>query len=405
MWLLMRPYWVQIIQHFNKGGNMNQIIEHIHWINHGVAMGYLIACYLFFFSLAEGTHIVSHLSWLYYRQDNYRPLEKVGSFLPFVILSFVSIFLIADLGHPEKALTMIYHWNWTAPVAYGFYVVLLCILSYAFHSYYLFLPEMVVKARNGAAFSGLYKLLAGNPETGSADEIRQRHHGKERFWANTSVTMSVIGLIYLGFMISSFKGRVAWNSAVLIFIFISQGLTSGAAFLILFSQLKNAVGRPSASGIKDQGNYISGLARFFKYALLVQTVVWAIYLLQLKFVGQGGHAVIKLLFSGPRSSQFWLFQLFIGLMLPFVMMFFQSGRNKPVLRFLAALAAMAGSFYGIVNLFIGGQMLPMTSHQWEIVPSEPGKLIFAAAIVAIILVIFLLSYRILPYENIQSEEA
>jgi len=383
---------------------MNQVIEHIHWINHGVAMGYLIACYLFFFSLAEGTHIVSHLSWLYYRQDNYRPLEKVGSFLPFVILSFVSLFLIADLGHPERALTMIYHWNWTAPVAYGFYVVLLCIISYAFHSYYLFLPEMVVKARARVAFSGLYKLLAGN-EYGSADEIRQRHRGKERFWANTSVTMSIIGLIYLGFMISSFKGRVAWNSAVLIFIFISQGLASGAGFLILFSQLKNNFGKPTTDGLNAQNNYLAELARFFKYAVLVQAVVWMIFLLQIKFVGQGGHAYITLLFSGPRSSQFWLFQVVIGLALPFALMFFKTSRNQPVLRSFAALSGMVGSFYGIVNLFIGGQMLPMTSHQWEAVPSEPDKLIFAAIILVVILGIFLISYRILPYENIKSEEA
>lgn len=384
---------------------MNEVIQHIHWINHGVALGYLIACYLFFFALAEGTHIVAHLSWLYYRQDNYRPLEKVGSFLPFVILCFVSIFLIADLGHPERTLTMIYHWNWTAPVAYGFYVVLLCIISYAFHSYYLFLPEMTVKARNGAVFSGLYRLFTGSPEEGTAGEIRERHHSKERFWAGASVTMSIIGLIYLGFMLSSFKGRVAWNSAVLIFIFIGQGLSTGAAFLILFAQIKNALGRPSPAAAKDQENYIGGLSRFLKYAILVQAVVWAIYLLQLQFVGQGGHAVINLLFSGPRSGQFWWFQVAVGLALPFVLVFYGSARSRPALRALASLAVMVGAFFSTVNLFIGGQMLPMTSHQWEQVPAEPGKITFAAIVTAVVLVLFLISYKMLPYENIQSEEA
>ncbi len=384
---------------------MNEVIQHIHWINHGVALGYLIAFYLYFFALAEGTHIVSHLSWLYYRQDNYRPLEKVGSFLPFVILSLVSFFLIADLGHPERALTMSYNWNWTAPVAYGFYVVLLCIISYAFHSYYLFLPEMVVKAREGSVFAGLYKLLTGGLADGTADEIRQRHHGKERFWASTSVTMSIVGLIYLGFMLSSFKGRVAWNSAVMIFIFIGQGLSTGAAFLILFAQLKNALGSASASNFKDQDRYLSGLARFFKYALLVQALIWAIYLMQLKFVGQGGQAMINLLVSGPRSGQFWFLQVGAGLVLPFVLMLFKSGRDQWLLRVIAALAAMVGAFYGIANLFIGGQMLPMTSFQLEQVPYEPDKLIFAAIMVAAILLIFVLSYKMLPYENIQSEEA
>jgi protein NrfD len=384
---------------------MNDVIQHVHWINHGVALGYLIACYLFFFALAEGTHIVAHLSWLYYRKDNYRPLEKVGSFLPFVILCLVSLYLIADLGHPERALTMIYNWNWTAPVAYGFYVILLCIISYAFHSYYLFLPEMAVKARSGGAFSGLYRLLAGRSEEGAASRIRERHYTKERFWAGASVTMSIVGLIYLGFMLSSFKGRVAWNSAVLIFLFISQGLTTGAAFLIIFAQLKNALSRPSTTAVMDQENYLRGLSRFLKYAILVQAVVWAIYLLQLRFVGQGGQAVIRLLFSGPRSSQFWLLQVAVGSALPFVLVLFESGRNQILLRLAAALAAMAGAFFSTVNLFVGGQMLPMTSHQWEQLPSEPGKITFAVVISVMILVIFLLSYKMLPYENIQSEEA
>jgi len=384
---------------------MNEIIQHIHWINHGVALGYLIACYLFFFSLAEGTHIVSHLSWLYYRQDNYRPLEKVGSFLPFIILCFVSLFLIADLGHPERAMTMAYHWNWTAPVAYGVYVVLLCIISYAFHSYYLFLPEMIVTARGGKGFSSLYRLLAGAMEAGSTEDIRQRHHSKERFWANASVTMSVVGLIYLGFMLSSFKGRVAWNSAVMIFIFISQGLSTGAAFLILFSQIKNVIGNPSEKDIRDQETYLSGLSRFLKYAILVQAIVWGVYLLQLRYVGQGGQAMIHLLFSGPRSNQFWLLQVTVGLALPFVLSFFKAGRKSPILRLIAAIAAILGSFFGIINLFIGGQMLPMTSHQWEKVPSDPEKVLFGAIVTAVILVIFLISYKMLPYENIQSEEA
>ena len=77
----------------------------------------------------------------------------------------------------------------------------------------------------------------------------------------------------------------------------------------------------------------------------------------------------------------------------------------PTPRLLAASATMVGTFFSTVNLFIGGQMLPMTSHQWEQVPSEPGKITFAVVLATGILVIFLLSFKMLPYENIQREEA
>ncbi len=385
---------------------MNETIQYIHYINHGVALGYLIACYLFFFSLAEGTHIVSHLSWLYYRQHNYRPLEKVGSFLPFIILAFVSLFLVYDLGHPERALTMMYRWNWTAPVAYGFYVILFCVIAYAFHSYYLFRPEMAVKARNGGAFAGLYKLLLlGKVESGSPEEIRSRHAGGERFWAIASVTLSIVGLIYLGFMLSSFKGRVAWNTAVTIFIFLSQGVSTGAAFLILFTKIKNAIHRPSGQAVADQDGYLAGLSRFLKYALIVQTVVWAIYFLQLQYAGQGGHVAIRMFFSGPRAFQFWLLQVGLGLALPVVLLFQRSLRKMAILRFAAALGTLVGAFYGIVNIFIGGQLLPMTGPAWEKMTPEPGNITFAVVLLAVILAIFLVSYKLLPYENIQMEEA
>jgi formate-dependent nitrite reductase membrane component NrfD len=385
---------------------MNDTIQYIHWINHEVAMGYLIACYLFFFCLAEGTHIVSHLSWLYYRQNNYRPLEKVGSFLPFVILSLVSLFLIYDLGHPERAFTMIYNWNWTAPVAYGFYVVLFCVITYAFHSFYLFRPEMAVKVRNGGSFVWLYKIiLLGRTEEGSTEEIRNRHAHKERLWANASVTLSIIGLIYLGFFISSFKGRVAWNTAVTIFIFLSQGVSTGAAFLILFTKIKNAMSKLSGEAVADQEKYLAGLARLLKYALIVQTVVWAIYFLQLQFAGEGGHVAASMFFSGPRSGQFWIFQVIIGLIGPFLLLFHKNLRKLAVLRFVAATGTILGAFYATINIFIGGQLLPMTSHVWEKVSSEPDKIVFAVIMVVIILGIFLISYKLLPYENIQVEEA
>lgn len=381
---------------------MNGNVQYYHWVSHGVALGYLIACYLFFFALAEGTHIVSHLSWYYYRQEDYRPLEKVGSFLPFVILSFVSLFLIVDLGHPEKALTMIYHWNWTAPVAYGFYVILCCIISYAFHSFYLFKPELTIQAHN---VGGIYRLLIPwNLEKGSADEIRQRHQKKERFWAAASVTFSVIGLVYLGFLLSSFKGRVAWSSAMMIFIFLSQGVTTGCAFLILFTQVKNIIVRPDNAQLDRQSFYLSGLSKLLKYAIIVQAAVWFIYFLQLQYTGRGGQAVLDLLLSGPRSIQFWWIQVVLGLLVPFGLIFIKDLRQNTLICSIAAGLAILGAFFGIVNLFIGGQMLPMTGPVWEQVPTEPVKTVVAVIIVLVILAISLISFKLLPYENFRKEE-
>jgi Ni/Fe-hydrogenase subunit HybB-like protein len=175
--------------------------------------------------------------------------------------------------------------------------------------------------------------------------------------------------------------------------------------LILFTKIKNWINKPAGSARNDQEGYLSGLSRLLKYAVIVQAAVWAIYFLQLHFAGEGGRAAVNMFLSGPRAYPFWVFQVVVGLALPFVLLFHKSLRKIAALRFLGALGAIVGAFFGVVNIFIGGQLLPMTSPVWEKVPSEPGKVVFAAIMIVLMLVVFLISYKLLPYENHQTVEA
>jgi formate-dependent nitrite reductase membrane component NrfD len=384
---------------------MDQSVQYIYWVQHGVTLGYLIGWYLWLISLAEGTHIVAHLSWLYYRSDDYRPLEKVGTFQPFIILALVPLFLVADLGHPERFYTMFYHWHWTSPVAYGVYIITLCMLSYAIHSYYLFRPELIIRARQAGPRAGLYRLLVlGSREQGSREELLQGQRRRERFWAAVSVFFSFLGLIYLGILLSSFKGRVMWSSSMMVFIFASVGVTGGSAFLILLTHLKNLLARSPASSLSQQRHYLAEFGIILKYALLAQAAVWFVYLVLLQYTGTGGRLASYLLMDGPRAFQFWFFQVAVGLALPFLLTLFRSLREKPLVASLAAVAALVGTLAGVMNVFLGGQSLPMTHFRWEQLAPEPGKMIFGIVTMVVMFVVFLVTYRILPYENADAPE-
>jgi formate-dependent nitrite reductase membrane component NrfD len=384
---------------------MNGTLLHIYGIEHGVALGYLIAWYLWLISLAEGTHIVAHLSWLYYRSPDYRPLEKVGTFQPFIILAIVPLFLVADLGHPERFYTMFYHWHWTSPVAYGVYIITFCMITYAIHAYYLFRPELMWRAREGGPLQGLYRVAVfGSVETGSLNEIREKQRGRERFWAGASLSFSFLGLIYLGILLSSFKGRVMWHSSVMVFIFFAFGICAGAAFLILLTHLKNGLAHTAPAALKAQHRYLSEFGIILKYALLAQAAVFFVYFVLLEYTGIGGRLAGSVFFSGPRAFQFWFFQVGIGLAFPFVLMLFRNMRKNVLVSCIAALATMTGTLYGCVNIFLGGQILPMTGFRWERLEPEPGKMYFGIVAMIIMFVVFLVTYKILPYENIETEQ-
>lgn len=382
---------------------MNETSQYIFWVSHDVALGYLIAWYLWLISLAEGTHIVAHMSWLYYRTEDYRPLEKVGSFQPFIILALVPLFLVADLGHPERFYTMFYHWHWTSPVAYGVYVITLCMITYAMHAFYLFRPELMHLAGQPGALQFIYRLLTlGKKEKGSISEIRRRQESRERFWAGASLFFSFLGLIYLGILLSSFKGRVMWHSSVMVFIFFAFGACSGSAFLILLTHLKNSLVHTASKALTEQRRYLTEFGILLKYSLVGQAAVFFIYFVLLQYTGIGGRLASHVFFSGPRAFQFWTFQVAIGLALPFVLMLYRKMRENVLVSCIAAIATLIGTLFGCVNIFIGGQMLPMTHFNWETLAPEPVRMTFGIVLMVIMFVVFLATYKILPYENIES---
>jgi formate-dependent nitrite reductase membrane component NrfD len=385
---------------------MNEPIQYLSWIKHGVVFGYLIAMYLFLISMAVGTHIITHFARHYYRNDDFLPLEKVGTFLPLLILFLMPSLLLVDMTHPERFYTMFYHWNWTAPVAYGVYIIPLCIITYALHSYFLFRPEMLVAVRENRPGAGLYRvLLRGQVEEGTAGEIRRRQQGSERLWANLSLVFSFLALLYVGMRLSSFKGRVMVHSLVMVFMFMSLAASSGSAFLILFGRLKGVMAPAGGTVQAKQNRFLTEYGLILKYALVAQFVIWVIYLIQLNLTGTGGRLASYIFLSGPRSFYFWAFQVVIGMLLPLALVFSQQLREKAGASMLAGAATMLGAFFAVADISIGSQLIPMTSLEWENLAPEPFRTAFGIIVMVTLFLLFLASYKILPYETPVSQKS
>jgi formate-dependent nitrite reductase membrane component NrfD len=385
---------------------MNEPIQWISWVKHGVVFGYLIAMYLFLITMAVGAHLVTLFAKAYYRDEDFLPLEKVGTFLPLLILLLMPFLLLADMTHPERSYTMYYHWNWTATVAWGAYIMPLCVIAYALHSFYLFRPEMMIAVREGRPGAGLYRvLLRDRIETGSAAEIRQRQQKAERLWANLSIVFSFLALIYVGMRLSAFKGRVMVHSLAMVFIFMSLAASSGTGFMILLGRLKTATVPPPGPALAKQNRFLADFGVILKYALVAQLVIWVLYLIQLNFTGTGGKLAAYIFLGGPRSFYFWAFQVVIGMLLPLVLVLSPSLRENVPASVAAAVATMLGVFFAVANLSIGSQLIPLTHLEWEKMAPEPFKTAFGLVIMAILLVLFLVSYKLLPYENSVSQKS
>ncbi|TSA12387.1 MAG: hypothetical protein D4R73_02415 [Deltaproteobacteria bacterium] len=385
---------------------MNEPIQYLSWIKHGVVFGYIIAMYMFLISMAVGAHLVTLFAKAYYRDEDFLPLQKVGTFLPLLILLLMPLLLAVDMTHPERSYTMYYHWNWTATVAWGAYIMPLCVVTYAFHSFYLFRPEMMVAVREGRPRAELYRvLLRGKIEEGTAAEIRQRQQKAERLWANLTIVFSFLALIYVGMRLSAFKGRVMVHSLVMVFMFISLAASSGAAFMILLGRLKTTIAPPPSPALAKQNRFLADFGVILKFALVAQLVIWVIYLIQLNFTGTGGKLAAYIFLGGPRSFYFWAFQVVIGMLIPLALVLVPALRQNVGASLAASVAVMLGAFYAVANLSIGSQLIPLTHLEWEQLAPEPFRTAFGLIIMAILFILFLGSYKILPYENPVSQKS
>lgn len=116
--------------------------------------------------------------------------------------------------------------------------------------------------------------------------------------------LSIILGIYTGILFSAFNARPLWNTSILGPLFLTSGLSTGAALIILLSK------------IPEERN------AFLRTDLII--IGAELFLIVHMFMGfLASHQVqidaAQLFLGGPFTAPFWIFVVFFGLLLPFAL--------------------------------------------------------------------------------------
>lgn len=159
----------------------------------------------------------------------------------------------------------------------------------------------------------------------------------------------------LGSVFASLNARPFWYGSQLPIFFLASAFLSGAAAIILFthgaSALRNSkVGQESFEGMQTAGKvmalmiFLIGIATGWKFLN--------------GFVGSEAVSnAARLLTSGPLSTNFWVFEIGIGLALPLVILLITRLESIQALS-SAALMVLVGQFFSRLNLVAAGQLIP-----------------------------------------------
>jgi formate-dependent nitrite reductase membrane component NrfD len=145
--------------------------------------------------------------------------------------------------------------------------------------------------------------------------------------------------VYTGILLSTLGARALWGSALLGPLFLASGLSTGAAFLLLF---------PVDAEERRQ------LARWDLAAIGVEVALLLLFLVGLSTGGAASRDAAALLLGGPFTAAFWSLVVVAGLAVPALLEALEARRHlRPTLA--APALVLAGGLALRVILVAAGQ--------------------------------------------------
>ena len=162
----------------------------------------------------------------------------------------------------------------------------------------------------------------------------------------------------LGSVFASLNARPFWYGSQLPIFFLASAFLSGAAAIVLFTHLAHSLKNRRLDSKTVEAMQTGGKVMALMIFLIAIATSW-------KFLNAsvGSEAVgdaAKLLISGPLSNSFWLFEIGIGLVFPFILLIVTRLNSVQALS-TAALMILVGQFFSRLNLVVAGQLIPQFS--------------------------------------------
>lgn len=287
-------------------GRMNPMVDpHLH-IWH-----WQIPLYLFLGGLAAGILFFAALYFLNGKEKEYPAAVRLAPFLTPFLLVIGLLALFIDLRHKMFFWQLYTNIKLQSPMSWGAWTLMVItpvsFIWCALHIRDLF-PSWDWK------FSRIKDL-----------ELFFNRHKKTIAWI--MLVYSVILGIYTGILLSAFNARPLWNTSILGPLFLTSGLSAGAATILILS--KSAAERKLFARIDL---ILIGIELF----LIIHMFMGFLASTQVQI--DAAH----LFLGGPYTMSFWIFVVIIGMILPAVLEIMEL-RKFHIPSFLPALLVLFGS--------------------------------------------------------------
>jgi protein NrfD len=271
-------------------GRMNSMIDpHLniwHWE---------IPLYLFLGGMAAGILAIAALYFIRGREKDYRTAVRLTPFLAPILLIFGLLALFIDLRHRLFFWQLYVNIKLQSPMSWGAWV-LMVITPVSFIWCALHIKDVFPK------WDWKYQWLFN---------VESFFNKYKKVLAWVMLIYAIILGIYTGILLSAFNARPLWNTSILGPLFLTSGLSAGAATTLLLS--KNKDERKQFARIDL---VLIGIELFFIIHMFMG------FLASTQVQIEAAH----LFLGGPYTVSFWIFVVILGMLIPALLEFMELGK-------------------------------------------------------------------------------
>lgn len=276
----------------------------------GVHWGWEVSAYVWTKAIAAGAFLVPFLFLKLFAGEVPDLIGKIGAGLAILFLGITGLLLIKDLGKPERFLYVLLRPQWKSWLVRG--------------AYFITVYGLILSFWWAAKLAGINTPLP--------------------FIEWTGVVFALLTAVYTAFLFAQAKGRDFWQSPLLGIHMILHSAMAGIAVF-------------AVAGLFVSGNaaWLANL-RFLAVGSIIFNLLILLVELWTAHTTDDAGATIKMITNGRFRTSFWAGMVFLGNILPLVLLFF--GQTET--------AALAGILI-LIGLYIGEhiwvrapQMIPLS---------------------------------------------
>jgi protein NrfD len=302
-----------------SGRNLPNIDPHLHLWH------WPISLYLFLGGLAAGILFFAALINIFGKEEKYQGAVKWATIIPPLALSIGLVALLYDLTNLLNSWRLYVTFRITSPMSWGAWTLLL-VTPLSFLWTFSYFKEYFPKLNWQ---EGLFKYASI-----AIDFINENK--KVISWILIPSTI-ILG-IYTGILLSAFNARPLWNNSILGPLFLTSGLSTGAAAIIMLSKTHAE-------------------RRMFSMIDLVLIGIELFLITHMVMGMMAGSQVqleaAELILGGEFTVTFWIFVVGLGLTFPAILEIFELIGFKVPAYVPAALVLIGGIVFRFVMVDAG----------------------------------------------------